>query len=74
MSDDDRLELILLRTILAHETPLVSVFRERCRAAGIAPTDDQVRAVHERIDDMLRNYVENFGREAARGAEGRTAR
>ena len=65
MSDDDQLELILLRTILAHETPLLSVFRERCHAAGINPTDDQVRAVHERIDDMLRNYVETFGREAA---------
>jgi hypothetical protein len=64
MSDDDQLELILLRTILAHETPLLSVFRDRCRAAGIDPADAQVRAVHERIDAMLRNYVESFGRAA----------
>lgn len=64
MSDDDQLELILLRTILAHETPLLSVFRERCHAAGINPTDAQVWAVHERIDVMLRNYVEHFGRDA----------
>jgi hypothetical protein len=64
MSDDDQLELILLRTILAHETPLLSVFRDRCRAAGIDPVDAQVRAVHERIDAMLRNYVESFGRAA----------
>jgi hypothetical protein len=64
MNDDDRLELILLRTVLAHETPLLSVFRERCRAAGIEPTDAEVQAVHERIDVMLRDYVETFGRPA----------
>jgi hypothetical protein len=65
MTDADQLELILLRTVLAHETPLLSVFRQRCQAAGIDPTDDEVRAVHERIDAMLRDYVETFGREAA---------
>ena len=64
MTDADQLELILLRTILAHETPLLSVFRQRCRAAGISPTDAEVRAVHERIDGMLRDYVDSFGREA----------
>ena len=65
MTDADRLELILLRTILAHETPLLSVFRQRCQAAGISPTDAEVRAMHERIDGMLRDYVASFGREAA---------
>ena len=64
MNDADRLELILLRKVVALETPLLSVFRERCRAAGINPTDAKVRDVHERIDVMLRDYVDSFGREA----------